>query len=239
VATTTTINPELRPTDSNRIGLGTCLVSQRDFAARMPNNISSGQEADLPVALEHKSGFGQLRLRFCVLCAPLILVIVAAAQLYNAHFRNLTPWEGGGFGMFSTVDSMGNRLLRCTLITDRGDFPIEIPPSMHDLRRQATSIPTPELLSDFARQLTQVTWEPSRRSGNSETSNGADASELEYKMIAKGEYYGYSSHHLPLGTGDRANLVGVRVEVMRLVFDSREQCLSAEQILAVTHKRED
>jgi len=31
-----------------------------------------------------------------------ILIIVALIQLYNSQFSALTPWKGGGFGMFST-----------------------------------------------------------------------------------------------------------------------------------------
>lgn len=33
---------------------------------------------------------------------PCILVIVAFFQLYNSNYNKLTPWKGGGFGMFST-----------------------------------------------------------------------------------------------------------------------------------------
>lgn len=32
----------------------------------------------------------------------IILIIVAIFQLYNSQFDRLTPWKGGGFGMFST-----------------------------------------------------------------------------------------------------------------------------------------
>ncbi|MEM5566943.1 hypothetical protein WNY78_17610 [Psychroserpens sp. AS72] len=31
-----------------------------------------------------------------------ILVVVGLIQLYNSQFDTLTPWKGGGFGMFST-----------------------------------------------------------------------------------------------------------------------------------------
>ncbi len=31
-----------------------------------------------------------------------LLVIIAFIQLYNSQFGSLTPWKGGGFGMFST-----------------------------------------------------------------------------------------------------------------------------------------
>lgn|GEM_PF-3591779 len=32
----------------------------------------------------------------------IILVVVASIQLYHSQFDRLTPWKGGGFGMFST-----------------------------------------------------------------------------------------------------------------------------------------
>lgn len=32
----------------------------------------------------------------------IILIMVAAVQLYHSQFDRLTPWKGGGFGMFST-----------------------------------------------------------------------------------------------------------------------------------------
>jgi hypothetical protein len=32
----------------------------------------------------------------------ILLVLVALVQLYNSQFGRLTPWKGGGFGMFST-----------------------------------------------------------------------------------------------------------------------------------------
>lgn len=31
-----------------------------------------------------------------------ILIVIAIIQLYNSQFSSLTPWKGGGFGMFST-----------------------------------------------------------------------------------------------------------------------------------------
>ncbi|KAA1244250.1 hypothetical protein [Aquimarina sp. RZ0] len=31
-----------------------------------------------------------------------VLIVIAFIQLYNSQFDSLTPWKGGGFGMFST-----------------------------------------------------------------------------------------------------------------------------------------
>jgi hypothetical protein len=50
------------------------------------------------------------------LAVPLLLGIIACWQIYRVHFQHLSPWKGGGFGMFSTVDSPANRFLHCKLI---------------------------------------------------------------------------------------------------------------------------
>lgn len=41
----------------------------------------------------------------------LLLCAIAFGQFSCAHFGTLTPWKGGGFGMFSTIDHPGNRRL--------------------------------------------------------------------------------------------------------------------------------
>lgn len=40
---------------------------------------------------------------------PVLLSIVACVQIYNAYTNNLTPWKGGGFGMFASIDRMEYR----------------------------------------------------------------------------------------------------------------------------------
>jgi hypothetical protein len=42
---------------------------------------------------------------------PLILVTIACMQIGTARFGTLTPWKGGGFGMFASVDRPENRYL--------------------------------------------------------------------------------------------------------------------------------
>ncbi|MGS2725267.1 hypothetical protein ACU8DI_01570 [Psychroserpens sp. BH13MA-6] len=48
----------------------------------------------------------------------IVLIAVAIIQLYHSQFDRLTPWKGGGFGMFST-----NKRANITAIgyTSRGD----------------------------------------------------------------------------------------------------------------------
>ncbi|MDP3920951.1 MAG: hypothetical protein Q8R76_09135 [Candidatus Omnitrophota bacterium] len=42
---------------------------------------------------------------------PTLLVLVAATQMVLTQTSPLSPWRGGGFGMFGTVDSVGARFL--------------------------------------------------------------------------------------------------------------------------------
>ena len=59
--------------------------------------------------------------RVLALLVPAMLVAVATSQVVIASTTDLTPWRGGGFGMFSTTDNHDQRFLRITAVTDSGD----------------------------------------------------------------------------------------------------------------------
>ncbi|MDG2390966.1 MAG: hypothetical protein P8M30_16790, partial [Planctomycetaceae bacterium] len=63
--------------------------------------------------------------KLLVLFTPLLLVVVALTQIVRAYTVDQSPWKGGGFGMFASVDSPGNRERRAYLVTS--DFEFEIP----------------------------------------------------------------------------------------------------------------
>lgn len=48
------------------------------------------------------------------------LVIVATGQVASATFGVLSPWKGGGFGMFASFDSVSSRYLVCTAVMEDG-----------------------------------------------------------------------------------------------------------------------
>ncbi|MEX2548802.1 MAG: hypothetical protein WD638_01140 [Nitriliruptoraceae bacterium] len=56
-----------------------------------------------------------LRDRVLGVIAPLLLIVVASTQVVVASTSDLTPWRGGGFGMFSTLDTHDQRILRVTI----------------------------------------------------------------------------------------------------------------------------
>lgn len=58
-----------------------------------------------------------MRDRVLAVVAPLVLVVVASTQVVVATTGDLTPWRGGGFGMFSTLDTHDQRILRVRVTT--------------------------------------------------------------------------------------------------------------------------
>jgi len=61
---------------------------------------------------------------------PIVLIGVALTQIALAHTRDLTPWKGGGFGMFASVDLLSYRPIKAEFDTDEGPIPVDV----HDFR---------------------------------------------------------------------------------------------------------
>ncbi|HEY9664196.1 MAG TPA: hypothetical protein V6C65_37610, partial [Allocoleopsis sp.] len=50
-----------------------------------------------------------------------ILVMVALLQLYLTHTANLSPWKGGGFGMFGAIDAPDMRVIQAEGLDQDGN----------------------------------------------------------------------------------------------------------------------
>jgi hypothetical protein len=107
--------------------------------------------------------------------APLVLLLVAASHVSLRYSSDLTPWKGGGFGMFSTVDSPGTRLLRVQLRSDLGTTPVAVPPWLTDLATEARAAPSEERLARLADELAGELWVIPRLPGGTSTSPEAEA----------------------------------------------------------------
>lgn len=83
----------------------------------------------------------------------LLLIAVAANQLRLAHTSGLSPWSGGGFGMFAAADSPSHRHLHVALLGDDVRRDLFIPPSFEDRARRAATLPTRARLERLARAL--------------------------------------------------------------------------------------
>ncbi|NEO91587.1 MAG: hypothetical protein F6K56_15635 [Moorea sp. SIO3G5] len=89
---------------------------------------------------------------------PSLLATVALVQQYASHQLSLTPWKGGGFGMFSTVDSPAARFLRIYIVTDEGKTQVKLPKWLGKLATEVRTIPTKNRLLRLTRELAQSQW---------------------------------------------------------------------------------
>ena len=79
-----------------------------------------------------------------------LLLVVACVQVTFARTVGMSPWKGGGFGMFSTTDDAGRRGVRVFVnATDRSEE-MAIPPSLADVAKRAAVLPTDAWLSRLA-----------------------------------------------------------------------------------------
>ncbi len=86
------------------------------------------------------------------------LVAVFLVQFFTAHTTVLTPWKGGGFGMFSTVDVASGRMVMVYLEFDGEEYPAAIPEQVDDDLQSLRPMPTEERTEEFARRLASISW---------------------------------------------------------------------------------
>ena len=84
-----------------------------------------------------------------------LLVVVACVQVTLATTAGLTPWKGGGFGMFSTTDDGGRRSVRVFVSAFERSEEITISPSLEDAARRAALLPRQAELARQARRVVE------------------------------------------------------------------------------------
>lgn len=95
----------------------------------------------------------------------LLLVAVGANQLRLTRVENLSPWSGGGFGMFSTTDAPGNRHLHAFVQNEGIRREIAVTTDLQRQVRRATTLPTRTRLRALADELmlreygSRVAWD--------------------------------------------------------------------------------
>jgi hypothetical protein len=107
--------------------------------------------------------------RVLVACIPSALVcVVALHHTYRVSREGLTPWKGGGFGMFSTIDSQADRFARLSVTTEGGEtLAVPIPDEYRRPVDRARLLPwapaTAALAADLLRQGMGEVGEPVAR----------------------------------------------------------------------------
>ena len=98
-----------------------------------------------------------LHLKKLLCYLPIILLIfVALNQIRLAKTSSLSPWWGGGFGMFSSTDSRGTRHIHAYAIRPGIRRELEIPSYLAQLERKVLTFPSESNLEKLAVELADV-----------------------------------------------------------------------------------
>src|SRR5262245_64929455 len=102
--------------------------------------------ADLLPARRQRVSRGRASLMPLRMLPPVLLLAIFASQIVLVRTVALTPWKGGGFGMFSTLDHGAYR--RVSVIVDAPDRSerVEIAPSIEEEEARAVACPSDRLL---------------------------------------------------------------------------------------------
>ena len=82
-----------------------------------------------------------------------LLVVVAGGQLALSHTAMLSPWKGGGFGMFASLDGRPFRYVRIFVEAPERSEERAVPPSMEDLAAAAEIAPGDRQFERLARAV--------------------------------------------------------------------------------------
>jgi hypothetical protein len=82
-----------------------------------------------------------------------LLVAVACAQIALAHRAGLSPWVGGGFGMFSTTDGWGRRMVRAVAVRPGVRRELRVGPELGRPLMRVLALPDERSLRALAERL--------------------------------------------------------------------------------------
>lgn len=89
---------------------------------------------------------------------PVIAVLVIINQFYRVQTYDLSTWQGGGFGMFSSVDTINSRFLKIYLQVGNETIPVKTKDNFDKLITIALAEPTQENLHLLAKNIYAANW---------------------------------------------------------------------------------
>jgi hypothetical protein len=85
----------------------------------------------------------------------LLLAVVALRQIHLARSADLTPWKGGGFGMFASTDGVPQRHLRVFATGPDRSEELTVPEDLEAVAARALVLPDDGRLERLARALAE------------------------------------------------------------------------------------
>jgi hypothetical protein len=106
----------------------------------------------------------------------MLLLIVALVQISLARAANLSPWKGGGFGMFASTDGSAFRYVRLFVEAPDRSEEIVVSGSLEDAALRAQLFPA----DHFLRQLAVAVAEREQRQGRAVSTVRVEAWRVDF-----------------------------------------------------------
>jgi hypothetical protein len=94
-----------------------------------------------------------MRRRLAIVGPSVLLGLIAATQMILASTTGLSPWKGGGFGMFASVDGAPFRRVRIYVYSAERSEEIALPASMEASAQRVAAWPHRRALEGLARAV--------------------------------------------------------------------------------------
>jgi len=82
-----------------------------------------------------------------------LLIAVAVSQIALARLADLSPWKGGGFGMFATTDGTAYRFIRLVVDGPGRSEELSVPASLDEAAMRAQLFPADHFLRTLAQAI--------------------------------------------------------------------------------------
>ena len=91
--------------------------------------------------------------RAAIALPTVLLLVVASTQMMLARTALLSPWKGGGFGMFASVDGLPFRWVRLYATAPERSEELAVPASLEDQVHRVVTWPHPAAVQGLARAV--------------------------------------------------------------------------------------
>ena len=112
----------------------------------------------------------------------IFLVTVAVLQIFLAKTADLSPWKGGGFGMFATIDGTAFRHMRIYVEAPGRSEELDIAPSQEIITARTALFPS----ESFLRKSAEAVADRERRYGRPVETVTIEVWRAEYTQYLEG-----------------------------------------------------
>jgi hypothetical protein len=174
-------------------------------------------------------------MRFVASYLPtIVLSLVVIHHIYQTSTHGLTRWKGGGFGMFTTIDSGYTRFVRLYVTTDQGaTFPVELPAEHRAELERARYLPGELATAALADKLLRREWvwaDKTTLPGVGVPAPHATSSSPPRIRLAKSQEHALSN-------AQRVEVQAIRIEILTFSYESNSHQLLARLVKKVESRK--